>query len=288
MIASKTPSLNFVSIPTGYQTHSLTMMNTKADHSARAQVGSSLNIPGMAGKIYTLTHVAITVRGRVSGACPIGGKVELECDALDWKPFEVPTNCLVAPAGSASGCAPVSSLIVPCNKPLPQGSNVAIYYTAVSAATDLVEVTIFWSTAPYGGPQTFAKTQVLASASAAQVSTAATAYADVLTVAIPANKGGYMVGYMIQDFVASSAVDMSAGGKIKIKNDSCDPTIDPTELPFASVEVQSVALPGATEIEVQKYDANAYVPGNSYFNGTVTLRETSGCNQVALCVVWEA
>lgn len=266
----------YLAPPQGYITHSDTALSASiADHSARALVGSVINIPGIAGKIYTLLGVQIVIKSTATTVVNTGGLVELTNDAIDWIPTELYGNVSTyvgANAGSAQ-----SPTYIPMNKPLPAGSNVSVYYTALNAATDKAYVTVIWSTKPYGGSQTFFKAGV--GSALTQITEAATH----VTIAIPANKGGNCFGFLFQAYGVIETIVVS-GGRVKVHNTSAQQAWEPTVLTVGGVT--SIGT-GGGELAVLKWAANGDAPGNSSF--TFDYMPTDNQSQyLAAVVCWEA
>ena len=269
-------------VPEGYITHSITQFTaTIADHSARAVLAgrgalANVNIPGIAGKMYTLIGVEIVNKSVYTTVVATGGLVEIFNDAIDWVPFEAHTNS-VSGAGANLG-APQTPLWIPVNKPLPAGSNITVYYTSRNAATDWLSVTFFYSTRPYGNtPQTFIKT-----AYGTARTTVATFTSDG-TIAIPANKGGNVVGFLAQCFGVTVTI-LNTGGNVAVHNTAANMAWEPTEFVIGSTS--SIGT-GGSELPVLKVDVKGDAPGNSSFTFDVTTISTN--SQVyGYGVVWEA
>lgn len=265
-----------IKVPQGFITHSkATNSASIADHSSRALVGSAINIPGIAGKVYTMIGIEICIKSTATTVVNTGGLVEVENDAIDWKPVEIYGNSSTYVGANAG--SPQSPTVIPCNKPLPAGSNVSVYYTAFNAATDKCYVSIIWSTKPYSGPQTFFK---------ANIGTAITQITEATThctTAIPANKGGNCIGFMA---IAEGVIEtiVVSGGLVKVHNSSSNVAWEPTE--FAVGGVTSIGTGGA-ENRVLFWNALGDAPGNSSFTFDYTPTDNQS-QQLAVVTVWEA
>lgn len=155
-----------------------------ADHSSRAAVvaaGTKISDGGV------IDYIEFQVNcGVVDTDVPTGGLVELENDALDWRPFEFYTQKgeLLTTTGFVQ-----KVMRIPVRKTLPSDSKIYVYYTAHNAATDCLMVTVHWIIGGSAGKQTF-------SISGKDTAFAATAFAwndAVITLSIPSLKGGRAV-----------------------------------------------------------------------------------------------
>jgi len=192
-----------------------------ADHSTRAAVVSAgTKIP--VGGVIDYLEFQVNC-GVVDTDVPTGGLVELENDSIDWKPFEFYTQKgeLLTTTGFVQ-----KVLRVPVRKTLPSGSTIFVYYTAHNAATDALMVTVHWIVGGSTGVETYSK-------SGADTAFAATAFAwntKVITLAIPATKGGRAVLFMCQT-LDSPETAVTSGYVVALRNDSADwePTQGVTE-----------------------------------------------------------
>lgn len=272
-------------VPEGCITHSLTQYTaTIANHSTRAVmagIGGAtglVQIPGVAGKIYTLYGLEITVKSTLTTVVSTGGLFEIFNDAIDWIPFQLLTN--TSEVLGAAGGVPQSPAFIPVHKPLPSGSNITCFYTSLNAATDWASVTFFWSTREWavgGEAQTY---------SAYGYGTARTSVATFvgdITVAIPANKGGKVVGFLIQCYGVIVTI-LSTGGNIAVHNQAALPSWEPYNMVTGSL---TCIASGGGELMVTKIDTLGDAPGNSNFTFDTTTISTN--SQVfGVCVVWEA
>lgn len=260
-----------------YQTHCDTALSASiADHSTRALVGSAINVPGRSGQIYTLIGVEITIKSTATTVVNAGGLVELENDAVDWKPLEIYPN-MSTYVGANAG-SPQSPTFIPLNKPLPAGSNISCYYTAYNAATDKAYITPIWSTKPWNnGAQTFIKSGL--GTALTQITEAATN----LTISIPANKGGQVVGFLAQVYGVIETI-VVGGGAVRVHNGSANPAWEPFR--FGVGGVTSIGTGGA-ELAVLKFPAYGDAPGNSSFTFDYMPTDNQS-QQLAIGVMWDS
>lgn len=270
-----------IDVPEGYVTHSLTQFTASiADHSSRAVMAgrgglANVNIPGIAGKMYSLIGIEITAKSTLTTLVPTGGLIEITNDAIDWIPFEAIFNASSG-AGANVG-APQTPTFIPVNKPLPAGSNVQVFYTSRNSATDWVSVTLIYSTKPYSGAQTFIKT-----AYGTARSSVATFSADG-TINIPANKGGNCIGFIGQCY-GNVVTVLSTGGNVAVHNTAANIAWEPTEFVLGS---NTSIGTGGSELPILKFDARGDAPGNSQFTFDYTTISTNS-QTVGYAVVWEA
>lgn len=279
-------------VPKGYITHSKNLGTaTIAAHNARglltltsggAVANGLLNIPGIAGKFYTLIGIIVTPKSTLTTVVPTGGLLEVFNDAIDWVPMQILFNSSMI-LGAAGGLAQTPTFI-PVNKPLPAGSNIYAYYTSQNAATDWLDVSFVWSTKPYFdpqgkpyGPQTF-----IAYAYGTSRSSVATFAADG-SVAIPANKGGNLIGFLFQCYAQPTTI-ISSGGAIIVHNAAANTAYEPTEFCVGSI---TCIASGGAELPVMKVDYAGDAPGNSTFTFDFTTISVD-TQQMGYCVVWEA
>lgn len=270
-----------INIPDGYITHSLTQFTAAiADHSARAVMAgrgatANVNIPGIAGRMYTLIGIEITNKSTLTTVVPTGGLIEIFNDAIDWVPFQALFN--TASGAGANAGAPQSPTWIPVNKPLPAGSNVTVYYTSRNAATDWTSVTLFYSTKPYSGAQTFINTAY------GTARTSVATFSSDGTVSIPANKGGNCVGFICQCY-GNTVTVLSTGGNVAVHNQAANTAWEPTEFVLGS---NTSIGTGASELQLLKVDVNGDAPGNSSFTFDFTTISTNS-QTMGYGVVWEA
>jgi hypothetical protein len=271
-------------VPDGFTMHSITQFTaTIANHSARAAMAGYLaaaltQIPGIAGKIYTLVGIEFTVKSTLTTAVPTGGLFDFTNDGIDWLPFQFITNTSTV-LGAAGGVSQ-SPCFIPMHKPLPAGSNVTCYYTSQNAATDWASTTLFWSTRewnPAGEAQTYSAYGL------GTTRTSVGTFAADITIAIPANKGGDLVGFLAQIYGTIVTI-LSVGGNIVVHNTAALVAYEPTM--FVTGSYTCIAS-GGGEMLVTKVDWGGDCPGNSTFTFDTTTISTNS-QTFGVCVVWEA
>lgn len=277
-MATKLSNYN-INVPDGQIVHSKVHFTAAiADHSARAAINTTaavINVPGRAGSIYTLLGVQILNQSTLTTTVNTGGLVELTNDGIDWLPTELLFN--TSEILGAAGGASQNPTFIPLNKPLPAGSNITVYYTSRNAATDYLQVTLFWSWKQYSGPQTFSKSGY------GTARTSVATFTSDISIAIPANKGGNTIGFLAQCYGVIVTV-LSVGGKMAVHNTAANPAYEPCE--FLTPSLSCIASGGGESI-VQKVDYAGDCPGNSTFTIDTTTISTN--SQVfGACVVWEA
>ncbi len=285
-ITSKLSSYQ-VPIPAGYIMHSKNLFTASiANHSARGLLTGTtggtiasglLNIPGIAGKIYTLVGMEITVKSTLTTVVPTGGLFEVFNDAIDWIPCQLLTNTSSV-LGAAGGVSQTACFYT-IQKPLPAGSNIYCYYTSLNAATDWVCVSFMWSTNMWQPNyyQTF-----VAYAYGTSRTSVATFTSDG-SVAIPANKGGNLVGFMFQ-LQPTIVTILSTGGTVVVHNAAANMAYEPSE--FSVGSLTDIAS-GGGELLLQKVDYAGDCPGNSTFTFDYTTISTNA-QVMGYEVVWEA
>ena len=269
--------INLVEATPPYQSHSDYAFSASiADHSTRAQVGSAINVAGRAGSIMTLVGIEICIKSTATTTVNTGGLVEVENDAIDWKPLEIYPNSSSYVGANAGGAQ--SPMFLPLHKPLPAGSNISVFYTAQNAATDKAYVTLFWTTKPWDArPQTFIKSGI---GTALTQVTSATSHVSIV---IPANKGGSVVGFLGQVYGTIETIVVS-GGQVTVHNTSAQVAWEPFR--FTLGGITSIGTGGGENL-VCRVPAH----GDAAGNGTFTFDYIPTDNQsqaAALGVVWEA
>lgn len=264
-------------VPEGYITHSMIQAHAAAaNHAVRAAISVVplvTNVPGIAGKVYTLIGVEINARQTSATAMPSGGLVELTNDAVDWLPCELIFNTATV-LGATTGHSN-NSTVIPLNKPLPAGSNVIIFYTARNATVDICCVTLYYSTKPYSGPQTFSNN--VDSAGFAAVA----AFPAAIAIPIPASKGGKCIGFLAQVY-GTVVTTVPIGGPIVAHNTSA--AYEPTMFCTGSA---TCIVSGGGEILVSKVECQNDCPGNSTFTFDCTTL-SANAQVYSVSVVWEA
>jgi hypothetical protein len=268
-----------VDLPENYQTHSTNyglLVPALANHAVRALVAAkTVNIPGKSGQVYTLHGVEITIKSVATTVVNTGGLFEFENDAVDWKPFELYPNVSTY-VGANTGSAQSTTKIA-CHKPLPAGSNVSVWYTALNAATDMPIVTLIWSTQPWdGGAQTFIHAGI------GVAITQITNQAAHVTLAIPANKGGKLAGFYAQVYGVIETI-VTGGGMVVVRNQSCNPSIEPCEFTLGGLTTIGT---GGGELLLTRKPFIGDCPGNSSFVFDYQPTDNQS-QQLAVMVVWE-
>jgi len=191
-----------------------------ADHSARAEVGSGTKIP--IGGVIDYLEFQVNI-GAHDTDVPTGGLVELENDSIDWKPFQFYTQKgeLLTTTGYVQ-----KVMRVPVRKTLPSGSTIHVYYTAHNAATDALIVIVHWIVGASTSVQTFS----IAGADTALTPTAFAWNTAVITLSIPATKGGKAVLFQMVT-LDSPETAVTSGYVVRLHNDSAnwEPTYGVTE-----------------------------------------------------------
>jgi len=291
-------------IPRGYITHSKNLFTASiAAHNARALLTGTtggtvasglLNIPGIAGKFYTLIGVIITCKSTLTTVVSTGGLVEIFNDAIDWVPFQCLFNTSEV-LGAAGGVSQTPTFI-PVNKPLPAGSNIYCYYTANNAATDWLDVSFVWSTEPYFndgtiingdvngiGPGMPLRPQTFIAYAYGSARTSVGTFAADGSIAIPANKGGNIVGFCFQMYGVIVTI-LSTGGTIVAHNAAANTAYEPAEFCVGS---QTCIASGGGELALMKVDYSGDCPGNSTFTFDFTTISTNS-QIMGYMAVWEA
>jgi hypothetical protein len=279
-------------VPDGYITHSKNLFTASiAAHNSRALLTGTtggtvasglLNIPGTAGKFYTLIGIIINNKSTLTTVVPTGGLLEVFNDAIDWVPLQLLFNSSTM-LGAAGGVSQ-SPTFIPVNKPLPAGSNIYCYYTAQNAATDWLNASFVYSTKPYFQPNgaPYAPQTFVAYAYGTSRTSVAT-FASDGSIAIPANKGGNLVGFLFQIYGQVVTI-LSIGGTIVAHNAAANTAYEPSE--FCVGSVTDIAS-GGGELQIMKVDFAGDCPGNSTFTFDFTTISTN-TQQMGYCVIWEA
>jgi len=204
-----------------------------------------------------------------------GGLVELENDAVDWKPFEFPTHGVVELTATSGGGAEVENFVMLCHKKLPSNSTVTVYYTAKDAGNQSLAVTLFWETGmSYKGKQTYSKADV-----GTEV-TSATKDSDHNTVNIPAEKGGTVISFLAKVHGTLEA-GVESGGKVEVKNDA--EHWEPCEF---YTHGATCVVSGAVQVKVQIIPMNLVCPPRSKVDTDYTPYDDQS-QAVTFAVVWE-
>lgn len=196
--------------------HRKSLVGAAVTSTSRAKTGT-ITIEGKKGGV--LTAILLQVFGVITTVVDLGGKVELEIDGLDWKPFEFYTNSLSC---VTTGAAEGKILRIPVHKQLPSNSVVHVWYTPHNAASQKLAVTLVWETALKFNPkaETFA---------ISDLGTAADCSAGVdphNTITMPALKGGICRALIIGVQGAVTTIK-DLGGLVELKNPSANPSWEP-------------------------------------------------------------
>jgi len=252
-------------------TYRKTLIGSAVTSTSRAKTGT-ITIPG--GKGGVLTHVEFQVFGTLETVVNSGGLVELENDAVDWKPFEFYTHGLTC---VTAGAAKAKPLRIPVHKKLPANSTVTVWYTPQDDQSQKLAVTIYWDTAlSFKGRQTYAKAGI------GSAITQTTKASDHVTIDIPAEKGGIARAFMVQVWGTLETV-VNSGGLVQLKNIDADPSWEPFEFYTQS---QTCVTSGGVELEPLFVPCALDLPGKS----TVQLDYTPQDDQsqkLSLVVIWE-
>ena len=184
-----------------------------ANHSVRAAVGTlDVAIGGVVDyiEVQCFSTTATTVRS--------GGLVELENDALDWKPFQFYSQEQITLGTGGMHTKPMRLYV---KKNLPSGSTITGYWTANNAATSLITITIHWKL----GGSTSKETHMDTMRGTAAVGTLNT-FREEGTIAIPALKGGNAILCLVMGYGAIETI-VTEGGMVRLTNSSADwvPTV---------------------------------------------------------------
>lgn len=268
-----------IPLPELYPSHSLNyglLVPALADHSARDRLAAkNIAIPGPNGAVYTLHGVKIILKSTLTTTVCTGGLFEFENDSVDWKPFEVYPNTSSG-AGANVGAA-LSETTIACNKPLPAGSNVTVYYTALNAAVDMPIVVLIYSEKPFSGRQTLIKSSI--GAAITQITNAA----GHCTITVPANKGGKLIGFYAQVYGTIETV-VVGGGMVIVRNASCKPSLEPCE--FTTGGLSTIGT-GGGELLLTRHKHVGDAPANTTFTADYQPTDNQS-QQLALMAVWES
>jgi len=251
-------------------THSKTVIGSAVTAASRATTGT-ISIPS--GKGGTLVAVEAQVFGTLETVVNTGGLVELENDAVDWKPFEFYTDkktCVTL------GAVPLTPTRIPCHKNLPANSTVTVYYTPQDDQSQKLSVTIHWIEGAFSGRQTYMKSGI---GSAITQITTASAH---VSISIPAEKGGRVKAIQAQVWGTLETV-VNSGGLVALKNESAAVSWEPTEFyTFGDTAVTS----GGVELLPQLIPVDLDLPGNSTVKADYTPQDNQS-QKLSLSIIWE-
>lgn len=252
--------------------HSKTVIGSAVTSTSRAQTGT-IEIPG--GRGGNVVKIEVQVYPTLETIVNSGGLVELENDAVDWKPFKFYTGgrtCVT------EGGAQLKPLVLKVKKPLPADSTITVYYTPTDNQSQKLAVTVHWEEGtPKEKPQTYMTTDK------GSAITQTTVNDDHAKPKIPAGKGGKVNEIMVV-VQATLETIVNSGGLVTFENQSAKPTWGPLE--FYTNGVTVVAAGGA-DIDPHRFDElDLDGPGNS----TILVDYTPQDNQsqfLQVTVVWE-
>ena len=250
-------------------THRTSLVGSAVTATTRAKTGT-IAIAGKKGMNYLLTAIVLQVFGVLTTVVDLGGKVELENDAVDWRPFEWYTNMLSAVTATSTGGAQGKVLRIPVHKLLPAGSNVDVYYTPHNAASQkLAVVLIYEKHLPFNtSKETFA---------ISDLGTAADCSGGVekhIEFSIPAHKGGVCKAVMVGVCGAITTVQ-NTGGLLELKNKSADPSWEPFEI----ITHTYTCINNCGVVKEQQFvPCNLDLPDNSTVLGKYTAQHTANSN----------
>ncbi len=250
--------------------HSKVLTGAAVTSTARASTGT-IAIPS--GKGGTLVAVEVQVFPTLETVVNGGGLVELENDALDWKPFEFYTQkqtCVT------SGAVPLKPLRIKCKKKLPANSTVTVYYTPQDNQSQILTVTLHWIEGDFSGKQTYMKAGI------GSAITQVTIAADHVSIAIPAEKGGTLLAVMAQVWGTLETV-VNAGGLVALKNESAKVGWEPSQ--FYTIGETCVTC-GGVETEPQLIPKDLDLPGNSTVKADYTPQDNQS-QKLSLTLIWE-
>lgn len=177
---------------------------------ARAESGT-ITIPS--GKRGRVIDIAIYVFPTVETVVNAGGLVEIENDAIDWKPLSMVvggSTCVTEGGGR------VKPTHFPVDLKLPSPSTITVYFTPYDNQSQSISVAITWETGAKARPNRanhIKGTMVLKASALTQI----TVDAEHITKTIPELKGGRLLAL---DFICYPTLEtvVNAGGKVKVWN----------------------------------------------------------------------
>lgn len=248
-------------------------IKTAADFTTRTEMGEIEIAKGgilTAVEVKPMDYVVTTTQSA-------GGIVELENDAVDWKPFEFPTPGVLVLTSTSTGGTHVKPFRFECHKKLPDNSTVTVFYTAKDAGNQSLAVTLFWETAMrYRGVQTFSKADVATETSGGVV--VDTKHNDI---SIPAEKGGHLIGFLVKVHGTLETI-VEDGGKVEVYNKSA------TEWGLQEFWTGGATCLGAgcVTVPVQVVPVNLTLPAHSHVLVDFTPYDDQA-QGLTFCVVWE-
>jgi len=246
-----------------------TLVGAAVTAATRASPGT-ITIPGDKGGV--LVAIELQVFGTLETVVNSGGLVELENDAVDWKPFQFYTHGLTV---VTSGAAKAHPTRIPVHKRLPPNSTVTIHYTPQDDQSQKLAVTLCWETDINfnEGQQTFAMTGI------GDAITQVTVAAKHVTIAIPAEKGGTLRAIQVQVWGTLETV-VNSGGLVAITNDSADMT------PFEFyTQSQTCVTCGAVELEPATIPCTKPCPSRSNMYADYTPQDNQS-QKLSMTLIW--
>lgn len=247
-------------------------IKTPADFTTRTEMGT---IEIAKGGILTAVEVK-PVQYTLTSTQTIGGIVELQNDAVDWKPFEFPTPAVDVLTSTSTGGEHVEPFRFEVHKKLPDNSTVTVFYTAKDAGNQSLSVTLYWETdMPYRGKQTLSQVDV------GTEITQVTKDSEHNDLKIPSQKGGHIVGFLVKVHGTLETV-VESGGKVEVYNKSA------TEWGIQEFMTGGASCIGAGAVlhPVQVVLANIELPAHSHVLTDYTPYDNQS-QALTFCVVWE-
>lgn len=255
-----------------------------ADHSTRAALttyadgetsDNGIKVPGAAGLMFTLVAIEIVLKSTLTTVVNAGGLFEFENNSIDWKPLEIYPNLTTA-AGANAGAA-MSPTRIPVNVPLPAGSIVSVYYTALNAATDRPYVTLVWEERGFGGKQTFSDAAV------GSALTQVTKASSHITITIPVKKGGKLLGIVTQVHGTIETI-VVGGGFVNVRGNGITPAVEPWQWETGGLTTIGTGG-GEQKLEMHYNDVELGGGCSVIFDYTPVDNQSQA---LAVMVIWEA
>ena len=261
--------------------HSATVLSAALTAITRS-AASTITIPGKTGQMNTLVAIEAQAFGTLESAVVgAGGLVELENDGIDWIPLNFYTEYNDAVTSTSSGAAEILTTKFKVNQKLPAGSIVSCYFTPIDNQSLKFSVTIHWIEGGPSGSLTYMK------GGKGSAVTAATKASDHITIAVPSGKGGKLKAIWAVPIgiieVAGSAPWGAPGGRVQMRNQSADPSWDPTEFYTNSAEV---LVAGAAHIYGKLNPVDLDLPGNSSAIADYTPMDDL-TQYLSITLIWE-
>lgn len=249
--------------------HRKTKIGAAVTAASRAQTGT-IAIEG--GKGGIVTAIELTAWGTQETIVNSGGLVELENDAIDWKPFEfyVGGNTCVTEGGGN-----LDPLRIPVHKKLPANSTVTIWYTPQDNQSQKLSVVLFWETnLSYRGVQTYAKSGIGSAITQVTIAAAHT------TIEIPAEKGGAVKAFQVMVWGTLETV-VNSGGLVAIDNNT--DSYKPFEFYTNGITVVDA---GGANIAPYMMPANLPAKARSIISVDYTPQDNQS-QKISVVAIWE-